>query len=104
MVSVEIRKTSMGYESIKADNHAGDPIICSAVSAIMQGAAGTIMNLKDKPNITKLIIQDGFVEIEVAPLFDEHDQELVDTVFLFAHVSLSQIEKSYPQNIKVILI
>lgn len=102
MVTVEFsRSRTFGYYKAVADNHADDPLICSAVSAIMQGLAGSLMNIEPKAHVERLIIESGHLEIEVRPALDEVEQKIFDTLFFFAQVSLMQIEKRYPQNVVV---
>lgn len=104
MVTVTVRKTPFGYDHMKAEEHAGDPIICASVSAIMQGLCGTLLNIDPKPDITRMTIQDGFVEVGIAPMVDALEQRITDTVFHFAMVALSQIEKKYPKSIQIFTI
>ena len=104
MVTITIRKTPFGYDHMKAEEHAGDPIICASVSAIMQGLCGTLMNLEPKPDISRMTIQDGLVEVGIAPMVDYQDQRVTDAVFHFAVIALSQIEKKYPKNIQIFTI
>ncbi len=101
MVNVTVLKTTVGFESIRAVEHAGDPLVCAAVSAIMQGLAGTLINITPKPDITSLIIDSGVVDIAVAPMFEQSDQNIIDTVFLTAYISLKQIERSNPDKISI---
>ncbi len=101
MVKVEIHKGNYGYIEITAKNHATDPIVCASVSAIMWGLAGTLLNLEPKPDIKEMILNDGNFKIEVNPFVNGGDQKSIDTSFLFADVSLSQIAKKYPQDIEV---
>lgn len=104
MVTVEISKSrTFGYYKAVADNHAADPLICSAVSGIMQGLAGALINIDVKPHIEKLILESGHVDIEVRPATDESDQKIYDTLFFFAQIALMQIEKKYPQDVVVVL-
>lgn len=101
MVTVTLRKTAWGYDAMKAEEHAGDPIICASVSAIMQGLCGTLLNMDPKPDIHKMVIRDGYVEVEVSPMIEDQDRRVLDMVFTFAVVSIMQIEKKYPKNVQV---
>lgn len=101
MVEVEVRNTPFGYDYIRAKHHAGDPLICSAVSAIMMGLVGTLLNVNPKPTIISQTVSDGYVEVEISPMLKEQDRAVLDAVFLFAIISLMQIQKAHPSKIKV---
>lgn len=98
MVKVQITKSPWGYTRITANGHASTPIVCAGVSAIMWGLAGTILNLKEKPNINTMVMNDGHFIIDVDPI-DGDDQKQVDTCFTFAAVALGQIGKNSPEDI-----
>ena len=100
MVKVQISKSDKGYYRIESREHADNSIICAAVSGIMQGLAGTMLNVEPKPHIVEMTIGKGVVIVEIEPL-DTTDQKIIDVVFLFAEVSLLQIGKKYPQNIEL---
>ena len=104
MVSVTVRRTPWGYDYMRAVEHAGDPIICASVSAIMQGLCGTLLNIDPKPDVRTMVIQSGLVEVEIAPMIEDHDRRIIDTVFTFATVAIMQIEKKYPQNVQILII
>ena len=104
VVSVTFRRTAWGYDYMKAEEHAGDPIICASVSAIMQGLCGTLLNIDPKPDVQKMVIQSGLVEVEIAPMIEDHDKRIIDAVFTFAIVAIMQIEKKYPQNVRIFTI
>lgn len=101
MVTVNIRRTPFGYDYIKAENHAGDPLVCAAVSAIVQGLAGTLLNIEPRPKIIKLDLSNGNAEIEISPMLADQDRSIIDALFLFALISLMQIEKAEPSKIQV---
>lgn len=102
MVQVKILKTNWGYETIKATGHSEDPLVCSAISAIMWGLSGTLLNIDESPNVEKMIMQSGHFDIQVSPTFDIENQSIVDTAFLFAEVALRQISEKNPQNLEII--
>lgn len=103
MVTVTINKCkTLGYGGISAKNHAEESTVCAAVSAILQGLAGALININPKPHIERMLLESGNVEIQIQPSAHE-EQRIFDTLFFFSEVSLMQIEKKYPQNIKVIV-
>lgn len=102
MVEVSIFKSNYGYESIKAVNHSEDPIICASISTIMWGLAGSLMNLKDVIHISEMVLNPGNFFIEISPMFEEADQVVVDTLFMFAEISLRQVSEKYPQFLSII--
>lgn len=104
MVTVEISKSrTFGYYRAVADDHADDPLICSAVSGIMQGLAGALINVEPKAHIERMILESGRVEVEIRPAVNEDDQKVIDTLFFFAQIAIMQIAKKYPQNVDLIV-
>ena len=102
MVTVTINKSNAcGYYGISAKDHAEESIVCAAVSATLQGLAGTLINIEPKPHIERMILDSGDVEIEIKPSAIAYEQLVFDALFFFAEVSLMQIEKKYPQNVVV---
>lgn len=102
MVKVLVINSNWGYTKITAEGHASEPRICSAVSAVMWGLAGMMLNINDKPNINSMVMHSGHHELDVTPMSNERSQEIIDTCFKFALVSLSQIEKQYPGEIEIV--
>lgn len=99
-VQVKIIQSSFGYTRITAEGHAEQSDVCAAVSAVMWGLAGSIINLKEKPNINAMVLNSGLFEIDVSPM-GGISQSLVDTCFKYAHIALSQIARQYPEQITV---
>lgn len=100
MVQVKLTKCSYGYTKITADGHADDPTVCAAVSSIMWGLSGTLLNLKEKPQINAMVMQSGSFDIDVTP-FVGSAQTVVDTCYLFAEVGLRQIAARHPGQVIV---
>jgi hypothetical protein len=59
------------------------------------------MNINPSPNIKALSIESGMVAIETDI---SENQDIIDAIYLFAHVSLAQIEKKHPQNVNIQII
>lgn len=104
MTKVEVfRSIHHGYYKVQAINHADDPLICAAVSAILQGLVGALMNIEPKPHIAHLVMNDGEFIVDIFPMVEEEHQAIIDALFFFVEVSIAQIEKKYPQNVLLVV-
>lgn len=106
MTEVKFYKGSYGFEKVTVQGHAeyntGNDIVCAGISALAQALVGTLQNV-DGISFKKKKVEPGNIELEIEPFFDEY-QKSIDSIFFTVYIGLSQIEKSYPKNIKVALI
>lgn len=100
MVKVTVIKTDYGYIAMRIDNHAGDPLVCSAVSALGMALVGTLKGV-DGLDIPACYYGSGMIDVSIHPFMDEQKQAVVDAIFETVYVGLKQIEGSYPNNINV---
>lgn len=94
MTEIEVNVTRNHY-LVKANGHANDPIVCSAVSVLTQMLAGCLMN-HDHVKTKTFDIKEGHVELEWVT---SNWKTLEDTKAMT--IGLLQVEQSYPGNIKV---
>ncbi len=73
----------------------GNDIVCAGCSAIITMLAGYLVNRLDRTKLIKMEMESGNADIHVKG-------DAVE-VFEMAVIGLMQIEKAYPQNVKVIL-
>lgn len=99
MISISIEKENSKYKKIKILGHAmyddyGKDIVCSAASSIVTTTINGILTL-NKGSLTYLISKKG-MQIDVKN-FDETTQLLIGNMVNL----LKELEKQYPENIKV---
>lgn len=100
MVKAVFRKCDFGIYACEISNHAGEPLICSAVSALGMTLVGTLQKIPDV-TFNKSYYGDGHINIDINPLMDEDKQHEVDTVFKTIYIGLKQLEATYPNNVQV---
>lgn len=103
MVTVEFYQDSQGFTAMNLKGHAcynpGNDVVCAGISALAFALVGTLKNI-DGIAFTRLQYQDGVV-VEIEPFADEETQAVVDAVFTTVLIGLKQIQKQYPENIRV---
>ena len=84
--------------AIKVTGHAGynpgNDIVCAGCSAIITTLAGYLVNRIDKAQVVRMELEGGNADIQVKG-------DAVE-VFEMAILGLMQIEKAYPEYIKII--
>lgn len=103
MVEVTFIMGHYGFETMKLVGHAdynpGNDVVCAGISALSQALVGTLQNINAQ--FRTKTVESGNIFIEIDPFSDESAQKVVDTVFLTCLVGLLQIEKQYPDHIKI---
>lgn len=101
MVEINFKRDNFGYYAFKAVEHAGDPLVCSACSALGMALVGTILHLegaKSKANYSK-----GYINLEITPSMDELRQAKIDMAFTTIYVGLKQVESTHPDKVSIIV-
>ncbi len=98
---------SNGYNwkvhSVKATGHAtGSDTVCAAISCVLYGLAGYLINLRDQGEATEVEnhMGGGDVLLTYFGRWKEWD-ERVRIVYDLVEVTLKQLEKAYPDYISV---
>lgn len=95
MTHIVLDKNNNRY-LIKATGHAtGSEKVCSAISSLLWAIAGWITNNPDKLKYHKMRIDSGNTYIEFS------GGVIAEAVWEVAAIGLMQIEKQYPEYIKV---
>lgn len=99
MVEVTFRRGDFGYFGYSAREHAGDPLVCSAVSILSMTLIGY---LKSCVGIeTTANYMPGYVEVEMLPSMEEEIREKTDIIWSVIHFGLKQLEASYPDKVRI---
>jgi hypothetical protein len=77
----------------------GNDVVCAGISALAFTLVGTLKNINGI-SFARLQYQDG-VTVEIEPFVDATEQLVVDAVFMTVLIGLRQIEKKYPEHIRV---
>ena len=94
MTEIEINVQRNHYH-VKADGHAGDPVVCAGISALTQMLAGCIMN-HDETKVRTFDIDDGHVELE----WTSPGWKVLEDVKAMT-IGLLQIELAYKDKLKI---
>ena len=80
---------------VKAEGHAGDPLICAGISVLTQMMGACIIN-HDECKVKKFTIEDGLVDLDwISPDW----KVLEDTKAMT--LGLLQLEHTYPEALKI---
>lgn len=105
MVEVSFIKTNRGFEEFHLKGHAdynpGNDIVCASISALSYALLGALDNTKGL-NKRNVHIEPGRLDIEINPFLLSKEQEIVDQIFKTILIGLLQIEKQYPEHIKIL--
>lgn len=103
MVKVCFKKGNYGYEECHIDGHAeyngGNDIVCSAVSALGFALIGALKNLAGV-SFRELQAEKG-IDVVINPFSKESLRLLTETIFMTIYIGLKQVEKAYPDNVKI---
>jgi len=103
LVKIQFDKCEYGYIKAEFTDHAGDSLVCASISGLGMALVGTLNRVEDI-NFAYCNYGKGNISLMVHPFQDAEKQQIVDTIFETIYVGVSQIEKKYPNNVKVMLI
>jgi uncharacterized protein YsxB (DUF464 family) len=103
MVECKFEKGTFGYIAAEIRNHAADPKVCAATSALGMALIGTLQTIEGI-SIARCDYGSGIIDVLVNPFEDEQKQQEIDTIFQTVWIGLKQLESTYPDNIVVNLI
>ena len=92
MVQCKLIDNGYGYEEIDLKGHAGDPLVCAAISSLITTLAGYLNNYA---KVLKMDIADGDVNIIVSPT------EKSNNAFGIIHFGFLQLQNKYPDKIQI---
>ena len=104
MLNVTFYKCDYGYYSFQCRDHTGDEKVCAVASALCMALVGTCEKFIDGLKIKFSSKGSGHIDFELEPFSEPEMQREVDTVFSTVIVGLRQVEKQWPDRIKIELI
>ena len=105
MTTVKIKKTKGKFQSIEVFGHtdysyAGNDIVCSAVSSIIQTAGLGLKQLVNKSIVVEINEKKPSYKILLNNL-SENDYSKADLILSTAILGLNDVAKEYPKNLKM---
>ena len=91
-ITIEVKRN---HYTVKAEGHAGDPLVCAGISVLTQMLGGCILN-HEECKVKEFTIEDGLVVLEWT---SSGWKILEDTKAMT--IGLLQLEQSYPGTCKI---
>lgn len=93
MIRARFSAVQDGLQLEMRDHATGEPLVCAGASAIVWSLAGWLRNHAETGAVMTLRAGDAFVQCARTPA--------AETAFELAAVGLMQLEKKYPEAIRV---
>ena len=95
------RNQNSDIYGFRAESH-GDPIVCSAVSALTMNAVNSIESFTDEHIIYEYDEKGGFLELELPDIKNGARSDSVMLLLNSMMLGLKEIEDQYPEHIRIL--
>lgn len=106
MTNIKIKRKNNNIVCVECSGHTGfanygEDIVCAGVSCIVQTAVLSIQKLTDVKNNCEINEKTGYLKLEIIDI--ENNQTLHDAQVILKSmfVGLEDLQKQYPNNIKL---